>query len=207
MSTERVVSIKAYKSEKGKMSLVKNVWEDYLVDFCSPTLAGIKCANLFGISYTCEKTFNRELQRVNRMCNPKGINIITLQKKNNRALVYVYRENMVKKILCNADIKGFLATYGYTDFDVRQALAKLSQHMCNIESFPHEIGIFLGYPFCDVKGFIENKGEKCLFCGHWKVYENEHESRKLFYTFDTCKECFINRYLNGETVIELMAVV
>ena len=46
--------------------------------------------------------------------------------------------------------------------------------------FPHEIGVFLGYPLEDVKGFIDNKGKNCESCGVWKVYCNREEKDKLF---------------------------
>ncbi len=40
--------------------------------------------------------------------------------------------------------------------------------------FPHEIGLFLGYPPEDVCGYIRNKG-KCQKCtGHWQVYGDEN---------------------------------
>jgi len=48
------------------------------------------------------------------------------------------------------------------------------------EGFPHEIGIFLGYPIEDVEGFIKNKGENYLFRGCWKVYGNVEEAKKIF---------------------------
>ena len=46
-------------------------------------------------------------------------------------------------------------------------------------AFPHEIGLFLGYPFEDVMGFIENKGENYLCSGCWKVYSCEQDARVL----------------------------
>ena len=41
--------------------------------------------------------------------------------------------------------------------------------------FPHEIGIFLGYPLADVAGFIRNKGRNCKCIGTWKVYGDAFE--------------------------------
>ncbi len=46
----------------------------------------------------------------------------------------------------------------------------LSQRLCCEEDFPHEIGVFLGYPLADVIGFIQNRGKNFTACGYWKVY-------------------------------------
>lgn len=53
------------------------------------------------------------------------------------------------------------------------------------KTFPHEIGLFLGYPVEDVKGFIENKGENCVKCGAWKVYCNPEEKMHFFLQDET----------------------
>lgn len=48
------------------------------------------------------------------------------------------------------------------------------------KDFPHEIGLFLGYPLEDVQGFIENRAEgyKCVGC--WKVYGDEEYAKQEF---------------------------
>lgn len=50
--------------------------------------------------------------------------------------------------------------------------------------FPHEIGLFLGYPLEDVKGFIENKADSSKCSGCWKVYGNEQKALKLFEKYE-----------------------
>ena len=40
------------------------------------------------------------------------------------------------------------------------------------KQFPHEMGLLLGYPIEDVRGFIEHNGCGCLYSGYWKVYRN-----------------------------------
>ena len=43
--------------------------------------------------------------------------------------------------------------------DVGNMLTQLSRKLCCSAEFPHEIGVFLGYPLGDVVGFIENRGK------------------------------------------------
>ena len=63
--------------------------------------------------------------------------------------------------------------YGYTDTSVDGAIEWLRMRLASGDGFPHEIGLFLGYPVEDVLGFIENAGQNCKCCGCWKVYCNE----------------------------------
>ena len=56
-----------------------------------------------------------------------------------------------------------------------------------ITDFPHEIGIFLGYPLDDVEGFIKNKGQNFLLNGYWKVYSNKEEKEKIFKAYKKSK--------------------
>ena len=62
------------------------------------------------------------------------------------------------------------------------------------DGFPHEIGLFLGYPPEDVYGFIENKAMHAKCVGVWKVYGDEQATRKKFELYRKCRrvycECF-----------------
>ena len=64
--------------------------------------------------------------------------------------------------------------------------------------FPHELGIFLGYPLADVKGFIEHNGKDFLYQGYWKVYENVEERKKMFSIYNVVKEEFIREMQAGK---------
>ena len=59
--------------------------------------------------------------------------------------------------------------------------------------FPHEIGIFLGYPLADVTGFIRNKGRNYLLCGMWKVYQQEETAATAFQYYRRMKEQAVRR--------------
>ena len=54
------------------------------------------------------------------------------------------------------------------------------------ERFPHEIGLFLGYPPHDVEGFIRYGGQNFRQCGFWKVYDNEKAVMHLFHCYAAC---------------------
>lgn len=51
--------------------------------------------------------------------------------------------------------------------------------MADYGEFPHEVGLFLGYPPEDVEGFIENKARSCKITGYWKVYSDEEKAKRF----------------------------
>jgi len=71
--------------------------------------------------------------------------------------------------------------------------------------FPHEIGLFLGYPVEDVRGFIEQRGKDCKLSGYWKVYGDEQAARRLFHQFDRCRDTARGYIERGMTILELFA--
>lgn len=70
-----------------------------------------------------------------------------------RALVYVYRQEALAALLAQADVQAFLRAMGYGDTSPDGALAFLRQRLTESPCFPHEIGVFLGYPLSDVIAF------------------------------------------------------
>ena len=65
--------------------------EEVLIRHCSPTLAGMKTGNLFSVAYTDEKELRDELRAFNRRFVSKGLRIVPLRRRENRALLYLYR--------------------------------------------------------------------------------------------------------------------
>ena len=75
--------------------------------------------------------------------------------------------------------------------------------MNSSKTFPHEIGVFLGYPLEDVIGFIKNSGQNSICTGCWKVYYNECEALKLFKRYKKCREVYQRLFKQGKTVLQL----
>lgn len=69
--------------------------------------------------------------------------------------------------------------------------------------FPHEIGVFLEYPVEDVKGFLENNGERSLYSGYWKVYHNPDETIKLFDRYDKEREITLKEVMDGKSIRDI----
>lgn len=181
--------------------------EDMLIKYCSPTLAGIKTANLFSYKYISLTDLNAAISFWNKKLKCKNITLAVLQAENGRALIYIYRTRRLEKELSQSNVKEFMKNYGYKRCDVEYCVNRLKSRLSNFETFPHEIGVFLGYPLEDVKGFIINRGKNCKLSGCWKVYCDEYNAQRIFKQYDKCKKVYQKLFYGGRSVIQLTAAV
>lgn len=182
--------------------------EKFLIEHCSPTLASLKTANLFNYTYDNVQELYGYLRVLNRQLSKKGVSVSILRKYDHSALVYVYREKKLQEDLEKPGVREFMTKYGYTENPTaNQAVAFLRKRFAEDNGFPHEIGLFLGYPLGDVIGYIENAGRNSKCSGCWKVYCNECEAIKLFAKFDKCKSVYRRLFREGKTVSQLTVAV
>lgn len=183
------------------------ILEKLLVEYCAPTLAGIKIGSLFSYHYSSKVDAISELIEANHKLNERGVYLTVLMWRNMCALVYVYRKSHLKKQLERQEVTSFLSKYGYIDGVLEDKLKNLMARISRRESFPHEIGVFLGYPLSDVKGFIEHNGEDYKFCGLWKVYSNEYETKKLFEKLEKCSGTYLRVFTEGRSIVQMTVVL
>lgn len=166
-----------------------------IVDYASPTLASLKLGNLF--NHPMEENFVEEYEGLRALLSAKGVTMTVLKMAGGKALIYVYRAEELAKRLSDTAIRKLLESCGYEAFDVESALETLRERLSGKDAFPHEIGIFLGYPLEDVLGFIENGGRNCLSCGCWKVYSDLPAALTAFQRFEKCKTVYQRLFASG----------
>ena len=181
--------------------------EELLVRHCSPTLAGLKTGNLFNCKFESITELKSTIEYMNNMLNSKGVYVYLLKLWGDRALIYVFRPNKLKKDLSQEDSKKLLSKAGYSGNNIKVYLEHLSERIYKCQEFPHEIGLFLGYPVEDVKGFIENRGRNCKCVGCWKVYTNECEAMKTFAKFKKCTDVYCKKLHEGLSIVMLTIAV
>lgn len=174
-----------------------------LIEHCAPTLAGIKCASLFNYFHEGEPLVREELEEINAMLNEKGVSVEVLLWKEKSALIYTYRTSMLERELCQPGVFELLEKYGYKNKKTDECLKHLKKRLFHNSCFPHEIGLFLGYPLEDVQGFIENGGKNCQSCGVWKVYCNKEEKDKLFRKFQKCTDVYRQVFCEGRRLWQM----
>jgi len=176
-----------------------------LVWHASPTLASIKTANLYSFRFRSITECLETIHRFNELMNDKGIYIEFLKNTGDLYLIYVYRKTDLQKVISDRGVKDFLKRYGYPSNDNIWDYIESLKHKLNIEKdFPHEIGVFLGYPLEDVKAFISTKGCNSVLCGDWKVYHDEDIARCLFCKYKRCRETYIKVYREGRRFIDVL---
>lgn len=178
-------------------------FEQYLIDNCSPTLASLKTANLFNYRYSSTDELNKAVWRWNKELSGKGITVTVLRKRENTALIYVYRAKRLAKDLSRPGVERFMKCHGYENTDIERCLEILGGKLAKSDLFPHEIGLFLGYPLGDVIGFIDNGGKNSRCTGCWKVYCNECEAMRTFARFDKCRAVYQKMWANGRSIVQL----
>ncbi len=178
--------------------------EQLIVEHCAPTLAGLKTANLVN----CRKeNAAAALERCVASLKGKGIESAVLSERKDGALVYVYRRDRLQCDLSCGEAKRILESCGYKNCDVSECLEHLKKRIAEEKCFPHEIGLFLGYPAEDVKGFIEHRGKNFKCSGYWKVYCNECEAKKTFDRYKKCIDVYTRVYMQGSSIEKLTVAV
>ncbi len=179
--------------------------EEAVILHGAPTLAGIKTGSLFRSTYESAEAMRTSLREWNRRFSGKGLRVIPLTFENNKALLYLYRPQRLSRDLSDAAANAILSNCGYCGGSPARCLCCLAKRIRANEDFPHEIGLFLGYPPEDVKGFIEHRDcdVKCVGC--WKVYGDEAAAQKTFRLLRKCSALYRQRFQNG-TPIERLTV-
>ena len=179
------------------------MFEEMVVRNCAPTLAGIKVGSLFNcMGQTTEYTLEH-VRSLNIRLRPYGVRLIPVCSNNRPSLVYVYRPGKLKEYFRKEDVSCLLTEFGYDPEDLDGCVKVLVSRLFESDEFPHEIGLFLGYPSEDVRGFIENRAcdSKCIGC--WKVYGDVDEAKRRFAIYNKCTSIYCQRLKEGSSIEKL----
>ncbi len=177
--------------------------EEMIVKYCSPTLAGLKTGSMFTSFFENKCEMHRCICSLNRMLTKKGLRVLPLKFKQNSALIYIFRPSRLCDDLTDDTARRILSERGYCVHSPNRCIVQLIERLRESGEFPHEIGLFLGYPPQDVCGFIENKAEKCRCCGCWKVYSDEKAAMKTFERYKKCTDVYCAHFANGAPIEKL----
>ena len=175
--------------------------ENILVRYCSPTLAGIKTGSLFCGNFRNDSEAREYFRRWNKIFRKKGLRAVPFENRRGCVLVYIYRISRLTRDLKSPEARKILTGMGYSPDNAKKCIARLAERIKSSSEFPHEIGLFLGYPPEDVQGFIEKRD--CKFAGLWKVYGDETSAKKQFRSFKKCTEIYCRLYSNGSSIERL----
>lgn len=170
---------------------------------CAPLLKGLKVSCIISME-------KKRYCFLEQLLKGTEIEFRILAGWNEKALVLLFRRKVLQRHLDSGSSREILAEYGYAGLSLDEMLEKLEDRMEIMEkrnrAFPHEIGVFLGYPAEDVKGFIQNRGKEYLLLGYWKVYSNPQNARMIFKSYDRAKEQSVREFTDGKTIREIVGL-
>ena len=186
---------------------ISRTFEAVLVRQCAPTLAGMKPGSIFCFNHSPLEVSRQKVCQWNKQLAPFGLTVQILLERpsSSSVIVFVYRHNRLEQMLSDDAYQSFLAQAGYERTNLDDLLEQLAQRLRTQPEFPHEIGVFLGYPLRDVIGFIENHGRNFTCCGFWKSYGDPAEMQVCFACYRRCIQTYVAMFEQGIS-IERLAV-
>lgn len=161
---------------------------------CAPFITGLKISNLLIVSKDKERSVMMLLKK-------SRISFFRMLRTDEKVAILLFRRNQLESYLRRRDVREIFIAEGYEEFHLGYILnffrIRYQEYINCGGEFPHEMGLLLGYPVEDVKGFMENDGENFLYTGYWKVYGDVDSKVKLFEKFEIAKELLIQLLSNG----------
>ena len=119
---------------------------EMLIRCCAPTMASLKTGNMFNCPFNSREEMTVELRHLNQVLGRKGLRVLPLRWNDGHALVYLFRPKMLEKDLQNDLASQILNECGYNVSSSAGCVAQLITRLRSSRDFPHEVGLFLGYP-------------------------------------------------------------
>ncbi|MDO5707094.1 MAG: DUF3793 family protein [Andreesenia angusta] len=165
--------------------------DSFLIYLLSPIITGIKPSATITLTHMQGDRFRYLYEKELSNENFEYLRIRRCEKKE---LIMIYNKKSLIKYLSIEENKKLLEGAGYSGMSIEEMFEELRFRIIT-EEFPHEIGLFLGIPACDVKGFLNCK--KCIHSRYWKVYDNLEIANELFDLYDSSRDIVINDTLKG----------
>ncbi|WP_432822330.1 DUF3793 family protein [Trichloromonas sp.] len=169
----------------------------FLAFECAEVLAGVKPGNLINIVNRC-KPCGRNLYKLWQrfgldIMAQTPLSVEILADRGHSLLVYTYRPELLANTLGSPAAQNFLTRAGYPLAPgPEEALVELGNRLKQ-QDFPHEIGLFLGYPIKDVEGFLGWSDQPFTCQGPWKIYGDPKPSLHLADRHRSCRNRMIHR--------------
>lgn len=175
----------------------RNCFAAYLAMEAAEVIEGAKPGNLINLvnrDRSCGLNPYRLWQfHGNALLAGSGLQARVLADRGNSLLLFLYREDLLRATLQRRGVAIILKRQGYEQPDnLPLTLDQLGNRILP-GSFPHEVGIFLGYPLKDVLAFM---GEiRLVFScqGPWKIYGDPASSLELACRYRECRAKMADR--------------
>ncbi len=160
---------------------------------CSEVIAGAKPANLVSLvnrTRPCGRNLHQLWQHHGDQMAERipHLEILVLKTRDRAVLLLCFDRQHLMHHLSHAGIRALLSKAGYAaEASTDQLLQQLLDRIDASSGFPHEIGLFIGYPPKDVAAFMGLVNLPFTCQGPWKIFGNPARSLYLADQFRTCR--------------------
>ncbi len=117
-----------------------------LARHCAPALLGVKPANLVSLPLEEYRLLAPQIAWYSHVLRQRGLRFLTLDRRCKAVLLLVYSPVKLKRHLEQESCRQMLSQVGYPSEGLSEKLLFLQSRLAENQDFPHEIGLFLGYP-------------------------------------------------------------
>jgi hypothetical protein len=159
-----------------------------------PVIAGIKSASLIRIPHP-------GLDRAWKIwgagvCVSMGIEALPLRESPLGTLALLFRRRRLMRKTMTGVSARYLGSLNYpVASGLDPCLSCLKGRFEQPGRFPHEVGVFLGYPLEDVIAFSSGKPSPYACHGYWKVYHRPERAQRAFARMDAARLRLVREYL------------
>jgi hypothetical protein len=168
---------------------------------CAPVISGIKISNLLTIPA-------KSLRELSVVLKKTELSFRILYPGRERLVILIYRETELKEYLEREEVMAFIYKCGYETSDISKIfpvfVKRYMRYMELKQDFPHELGLFLGYPIEDVEGFIKENGKNYLYSGYWKVYKDTELKIRLFKNYEKVQTEIVRLLYEGLDIMDII---
>ena len=164
-------------------------FDETIIHCGAPALCGIKPACLFSISDKNYEEGSEKLKKWKQFFSADKTFFVPLKKSDNRFLFFIYDKQLLEEICQQRQNQLYLAAKGYpVKKGFGAVLRELFHRLVFASDFPHEVGLFLGYPLEDVMGFESKGASGYKYSGIWKVYGNMERAIQMMKRYKSCTD-------------------
>lgn len=168
---------------------------------CAPVISGIKISNLLTIPA-------KSLRELSAVLKKTELSFRILYPGRERLVILIYRDTELKEYLEREEVMAFIYKCGYETSDISKIfpvfVKRYMRYMELKQDFPHELGLFLGYPIEDVEGFIKENGKNYLYSGYWKVYKDAELKIRLFKNYERVQTEIVRLLYEGLDIMDII---
>ncbi|SDH87696.1 DUF3793 family protein [Desulfosporosinus hippei] len=156
----------------------------FLIENLAPLVLRIKPSVLMNVSYNDQVDWSKFKILFTR---PKALQIREIRKLNGQLQVMFYQKDLLDSVLSQRAIQQFLRSLSYPTQYSLDSYLQVLKHRILSRKFPHEIGVFLGYPLKDVLGFMGLQPLPYKRTQGWRIYGDERPSDEVYENYRTAR--------------------